>query len=172
LKHDKSYIMYIIMPVNTAGTATAAETSMDNINANNIGKDTVFLKLCMSCETFWNYETGLHVDRKQFSRKYNNRTEEEAFQTLSRFLCLHMKKHIEDELINEGKNVICLQNWMRSFRNSIFTDKLRTKYCTPMTRQIQTTAAATEKSSFVRIANLLGGCWVLYRLYSLYSLCS
>jgi hypothetical protein len=33
-------------------------------------------------------------------------------------------------------------------------DKLRTKSCTPMTRQIQTTAAATEKSSFVRIANL------------------
>lgn len=72
-------------------------------DANNIGKDIVVLTLSMSCETFWKYETELHVDRKQFSRKYINRPEEEAFQTLSQFLCLHMKKHIEDELINDGK---------------------------------------------------------------------
>ena len=61
------------------------------------------LTLSMSCDTFWDYETELHVDRKQFSRKYTNRPEEEAFQTLSQFMCLHMKKHIEDELIDDGK---------------------------------------------------------------------
>lgn len=72
-------------------------------NANNIGEDIVVLTLSMSCDTFWDYETELHVDRKQFSRKYTNRPEEEAFQTLSQFMCLHMKKHIEDELINDGK---------------------------------------------------------------------
>ena len=72
-------------------------------NANNIGEDIVVLTLSMSCDTFWDYETELHVDRKQFSRKYTNRPEEEAFQTLSQFMCLHMKKHIEDELIDDGK---------------------------------------------------------------------
>jgi hypothetical protein len=72
-------------------------------NANNIGEDIVVLTLSMSCDTFWDYETELHVDRKQFSRKYTNRPEEEAFQTLSQFMCLNMKKHIEDELINDGK---------------------------------------------------------------------
>jgi len=77
--------------------------SANAINANNIGKDIVCLTLSMSCDTFWDYETELHVDRTQYSRKYTNRPEEEAFQTLSQFLCLHMKKHIEDELINEGK---------------------------------------------------------------------
>lgn len=73
----------------------------NNIN-NTINKDEVYLKLSMSCETFWEYEVELPVDRKQFSRKYTNRTEEEAFQTLSQFLCLQMKKYIEDELINDG----------------------------------------------------------------------
>lgn len=72
-------------------------------NANNIGEDIVVLTLSMSCDTFWDYETELHLDRKQFSRKYTNRPEEEAFQTLSQFMCLHMKKHIEDELIDDGK---------------------------------------------------------------------
>ena len=93
------------MPINANITNTANTAGMNNIaaDANNIGKDTVVLTLSMSCEIFWNYETELHVDRKQFSRKYTNRTEEEAFQTLSQFMCLHMKKHIEDELINDGK---------------------------------------------------------------------
>jgi len=72
-------------------------------HANNIWTDTVVLKLCMSCDIFWNFETELHIDRKQFSRDFTNRTEEEVFQVLSQFLCLHMKKHIQDELINNGK---------------------------------------------------------------------
>ena len=87
------------MPINTKNTNTASAAT----NANNIGEDIVVLTLSMSCDTFWDYETELHVDRKQFSRKYTNRPEEEAFQTLSQFMCLHMKKHIEDELINDGK---------------------------------------------------------------------
>jgi hypothetical protein len=87
------------MPIN----ATNANTASSATNANNIGEDIVVLTLSMSCDTFWDYETELHVDRKQFSRKYTNRPEEEAFQTLSQFMCLHMKKHIEDELINDGK---------------------------------------------------------------------
>jgi len=48
-------------------------------------------------------EIRVMVDRSQFSRKYTNRTEEEAFQNLSQFLCLRMKQHIEDDLINGGK---------------------------------------------------------------------
>ena len=87
------------MPINTNNTKTASAAA----DANNIGEDIVVLTLSMSCDTFWNYETELHVDRKQFSRKYTNRPEEEAFQTLSQFMCLHMKKHIEDELIDDGK---------------------------------------------------------------------
>ena len=75
---------------------------MTPIGNSAIDKDEVFLKLVMSCETFWKYELDLFVDRKQFSRKYTNRTEEEAFRTLSLFLCLQMKKHIEDQLINDG----------------------------------------------------------------------
>jgi hypothetical protein len=88
------------MPINAKNTNTAAASAAD---ANNIGEDIVVLTLSMSCETFWDYETELHLDRKQFSRKYINRPEEEAFQKLSQFLCLHMKKHIEDELIDDGK---------------------------------------------------------------------
>jgi hypothetical protein len=57
----------------------------------------------MSCDTFWKYELPITVDRRQFSKRYINRSEEEALQRLSEFLCLQMKKHIEDELINEGK---------------------------------------------------------------------
>jgi hypothetical protein len=87
------------MPINAKNTNTASAAA----DANNIGEDIVVLTLSMSCDTFWDYETELHVDRKQFSRKYTNRPEEEAFQTLSQFMCLHMKKHIEDELINDGK---------------------------------------------------------------------
>ena len=87
------------MPINAKNTNTASSAA----DANNIGEDIVVLTLSMSCDTFWDYETELHVDRKQFSRKYTNRPEEEAFQTLSQFMCLHMKKHIEDELINDGK---------------------------------------------------------------------
>ena len=76
----------------------------DNNNNNNTinNNDTVYLKLVMSCETFWEYEVELPVDRKQFSRKYTNRTEREAFQKLSHFLCFQMKQHIEDKIINKG----------------------------------------------------------------------
>ena len=66
-------------------------------------RDPVYLVLSMSCTIFWNYELPITVDRTQFSRKYTNRTEEEAFETLSDFLCLQMKRHIEDDLINTGK---------------------------------------------------------------------
>jgi hypothetical protein len=66
-------------------------------------RDPVSLVLSMSCTVFWNYELPITVDRNQFSRKYTNRTEEEAFETLSEFLCLQMKRHIEDDLINTGK---------------------------------------------------------------------
>ena len=72
-----------------------------NHNDNNISS--VTLRLVMSCDIFWKYEVTLYVDRRQFSSKYTNRTEEEAFQTLSQFLCLRMKQHIEDDLIINGK---------------------------------------------------------------------
>jgi hypothetical protein len=42
------------------------------------------------------------IDRTKFSRKYTNKTEEEAFWELSQFLCNSMKKHIEECLIQEG----------------------------------------------------------------------
>jgi hypothetical protein len=74
----------------------------DNNNKKN-KRDPVSLVLSMSCTIFWNYELPITVDRTQFSRKYTNRTEEEAFETLSEFLCLQMKRHIEDDLISTGK---------------------------------------------------------------------
>jgi hypothetical protein len=82
-----------------------------NINAsinNNLNErktnanDFVHLTLSMSCDIFWRNEFTLPVDRRQFSRKYTNQTEEEAFQVLSQFLCLQMKKNIEDNLISAG----------------------------------------------------------------------
>jgi hypothetical protein len=74
-----------------------------NNNNNKISNnDFVSLTLSMSCDTFWKYELPINVDRTQFSKRYINRSEEEAFQRLSEFLCLQMKKHIEDQLINEG----------------------------------------------------------------------
>ena len=87
--------------VHTTFTRQYAEGGHDNNN--NLNSDVVSLTLSMSCDTFWKYELPITVDRKQFSKKYINRSEEEALQRLSEFLCLQMKKHIEDELINEGK---------------------------------------------------------------------
>ena len=75
---------------------------VDNNNKKN-KRDPVSLVLSMSCAVFWNYELPITVDRTQYSRKYTNRTEEEAFETLSEFLCRQMKRHIEDDLINTGK---------------------------------------------------------------------
>jgi len=75
----------------------------NNNNNKNLGSDFVSLTLSMSCETFWKYELKINVNRIQFSKRYINSSEEEAFQRLSQFLCLQMKKHIEDDLINEGK---------------------------------------------------------------------
>jgi hypothetical protein len=72
-------------------------------NNKNIRSDLVYLTLSMSCDTFWDYDLQLPVDSGQFSRKYNNQTEEEAFQNLSQFLCLRMKQHIQDDLINTGR---------------------------------------------------------------------
>jgi hypothetical protein len=57
----------------------------------------------MSCEVFWDYEVNVTVNRLQYDPQYTNRPKDEAFQTLSQFLCSHMKKHIEDCLINDGK---------------------------------------------------------------------
>ena len=86
---------------------TRKKNDNNNNNNNTINNnDTVYLKLVMSCETFWEYEVELPVDRKQFSRKYTNRTEREAFQKLSHFLCFQMKQHIEDKIINKGDFVL------------------------------------------------------------------
>jgi hypothetical protein len=74
----------------------------DNKIINNTAPDTVNLILSMSCDVFWKYEFPVTIDRRQFSRKYTNRTEEEAFRSLSQFLCNHMKMHIQDCLINDG----------------------------------------------------------------------
>lgn len=74
----------------------------NNNNNNNNQPDVVGLILSMSCDVFWKYEMPIKIDRRQFSKKYTNRTEREAFQTLSEFLCNQMKMHIEDCLINEG----------------------------------------------------------------------
>jgi hypothetical protein len=82
-------------------------TTNDNKNKNNIesnnNNDVVGLILSMSCDVFWEYEIPVKVNRRQFSIKYTNQTEEEAFQSLSEFLCNHMKMHIQDCLINEGR---------------------------------------------------------------------
>lgn len=74
----------------------------DNNKNNNIEPDIVSLILSMSCDVFWKYEMPIKIDRREFSRKYTNRTEWEAFQTLSEFLCNQMKMHIENCLIEEG----------------------------------------------------------------------
>jgi hypothetical protein len=77
-------------------------TLYNNNKNNNIEPDIVGLILSMSCDVFWKYEMPIKIDRREFSRKYTNQTEEEAFQTLSEFLCNQMKMHIEDCLIEEG----------------------------------------------------------------------
>jgi hypothetical protein len=88
------------LAINANANANANDINDNNKNAKNVF---VSLTISMSCDTFWKYEFTLYVDRRQFSRKYTNRTEEEAFQTLSQFLCLRMKQHIEDDLIISGK---------------------------------------------------------------------
>ncbi len=86
-----------------ASMSTASSTNRTKGNHNNNIDNTVLLHLVMSCETFWNYETDIMVDRNQFDPKITNRSEKEAFQSLSQFLCLHMKQHIQDELISKGR---------------------------------------------------------------------
>jgi hypothetical protein len=78
------------------------ETNYSITNANNIPNN-ITLNLVMSCEVFWSYEVNVTVNRLQYDPKYTNRPKDEAFQTLSRFLCSQMKQHIEDCLINDGK---------------------------------------------------------------------
>ena len=98
--------MYIRTRTRLLYTTTSSKMSYNNNNNNNnknIKGDFASITLSMSCDTFWKYEIRIMVDRSQFSRKYTNRTEEEAFQNLSQFLCLRMKQHIEDDLINGGK---------------------------------------------------------------------
>ena len=75
-------------------------------NTNNINNDApnnVKLRLVMSCEVFWNYETDVLINRALFHPKFTNRPEEEAFSTLSNVLCSQMKRHIEDALISQGR---------------------------------------------------------------------
>ena len=75
-------------------------------NTNNINNDApnnVMLHLVMSCEVFWDYETDVLINRALFHPKFTNRSEEEAFRTLSNVLCSQMKRHIEDALISEGR---------------------------------------------------------------------
>lgn len=76
--------------------------SKTNTNTNNIPNN-VKLRLVMSCDVFWDYETDVLVNRALFHPKFTNRSEEEAFSTLSKVLCSHMKRHIEDALISEGR---------------------------------------------------------------------
>jgi hypothetical protein len=73
-----------------------------NHNINNIPNN-VKLRLVMSCNVFWDYETDVMVNRALFHPKITNRSEKEAFGALSQFLCSHMKRHIEDALISEGR---------------------------------------------------------------------
>jgi hypothetical protein len=75
----------------------------NNSNSNNNNANNVKLRLVMSCEVFWKYETDVLVNRILYHPKYTNRTEKEAFESLSQFLSLHMKKHIEDQLISTGE---------------------------------------------------------------------
>ena len=91
----------------STSTPTSSNRTKGN-HSNNIG-NTVSLHLVMSCETFWNYETDIMVDRNQFHPKITNRSEKEAFQSLSQFLCSHMKQHIQDELISEGRRQMLSQ---------------------------------------------------------------
>ena len=85
-------------------TQQNCDNNINNNNYNNNGNpDIVCLILSMSCDIFWDYEMPIKIDRRQFSRKYTNRTEEESFKTLSEFLCNQMKMHIQDCLIDEGK---------------------------------------------------------------------
>jgi hypothetical protein len=72
-------------------------------NINNNSHDNVKLRLSMSCEVFWDYETDVLVNRALFDPKITNRSDQEAFQALSQFLCSQMKRHIEDALISEGR---------------------------------------------------------------------
>lgn len=98
-----SYIQTAKMAQNTNFAQNNQFVEGGHTNNKNIKSDLVYLTLSMSCDTFWDYDLQLPVDRGQFSRKYNNQTEEEAFQTLSQFLCLRMKQHIQDDLINTGR---------------------------------------------------------------------
>ena len=72
-------------------------------NINNGAPNNVKLRLVMSCEVFWNYETDVLINRALFHPKFTNRSEEEAFSTLSNVLCSQMKRHIEDALISKGR---------------------------------------------------------------------
>ena len=66
----------------------------------------------------WDYEFPIILDRTEFTKKIsdnnnnnnnernNEKEEKEAFDKLSKFLCLQMKQHIEDDLINKGKRDI------------------------------------------------------------------
>ena len=89
-----------------ASMSTASSSNRAKNNHNNNIDNTVSLHLVMSCETFWDYETNILVDRNRFHPKITNRSEKEAFQSLSQFLCSHMKQHIQDEIISEGRRAM------------------------------------------------------------------
>lgn len=79
------------------------EANNNTNNINNGAPNNVKLRLVMSCEVFWDYETDVLINRALFHPKFTNRSEEEAFSTLSRTLCSQMKRHIEDTLISQGR---------------------------------------------------------------------
>ena len=81
----------------------AKNNTKNTNNINNGAHNNIKLRLVMSCEVFWNYETDVLINRALFHPKFTNRSEEEAFSTLSNVLCSQMKRHIEDALISKGR---------------------------------------------------------------------
>ena len=79
------------------------EAKNNTNNINNGAPNNVKLRLVMSCDVFWDYETDVLINRALFHPKFTNRSEEEAFRTLSNVLCSQMKRHIEDALISKGR---------------------------------------------------------------------
>lgn len=92
---------YTVSSQNTSDNKSS--TTRTKNDPNNTIKNTVMLRLVMSCDTFWKYETDVLVHRNLFHPKITNRSEEVAFRLLSQYLCSTMKQHIQDELISEGR---------------------------------------------------------------------
>lgn len=98
--YTSSQNAYDVENNNTINNQYSPDRAKHNINNT---PNNVKLHLVMSCDVFWDYETDVLVNRALFHPKITNRSEEEAFGALSQFLCSHMKRHIEDALISEGR---------------------------------------------------------------------